>query len=354
MDDSHHSRPAKIPAQTQAQIQVSASISVPAPALRARRGERKLPRELPPLALRARRGRRGRPAELVADAAVYALLLAMSALFLYPLWQVAVASVSDPNIVLRNNGLILWPQGLQFDSYRIVFSNKNIGQGFANTVLYMVAGTAFQYVVTLMAAFVLSKKNVMGKKPILLYMMFTMYFSGGLIPHYLLISSLGLMNSRLALIIPYGVNVWNIIIMRTNFASIPDSLSEAAYMDGASDFSILFRVLLPLSGAVSAVLILFTAVFYWNMWFDPMIYMTDRAKYPLQSFLREILISNDTNQLLSGSARARVRRGLIRNDSFRTLVKYAIIIVSTVPILALYPFLQRYFIKGVMVGSLKE
>jgi putative aldouronate transport system permease protein len=233
-----------------------------------------------------------------------------------------------------------------------VFSNRNIGTGFLNTVLYMVVGTVFQYVILVLTAFPLSKKNAMLTKPLLFYLMFTMYFSGGLIPYYLLVNQLGLMNNWLALILPQGVNVWNIIIMRTQFVGIPDSLSEAAYIDGANDFSILMRVYIPLSGAVSAVLILFTAVAYWNMWFEPMIFLVDRSKYPLQSVLREILIDNNT-QMMAGGSRTGIRYNTLRDARFQTLVKYAIIVVGTVPILCIYPFAQKYFIKGVLVGSLK-
>jgi putative aldouronate transport system permease protein len=216
----------------------------------------------------------------------------------------------------------------------------------------MLAGTAFQYIITLITGFSLSKKSAMLNKPLLFFMMFTMYFGGGLIPTYLLLNKLGLMNNWLVLILPNGVNVWNIIIMRTHMQSIPDSLSEAARIDGANDASILFRVIFPLSGAVSAVLILFTAVSYWNMWFEPMIYLTERNKYPLQSILREILINNDSN-MLTGGLRTPVHIRQMKNQSFQTLVKYANIVVSTVPILVVYPFLQKYFIKGMLVGSLK-
>jgi putative aldouronate transport system permease protein len=168
----------------------------------------------------------------------------------------------------------------------------------------------------------------------------------------MLINNLGLINNRLALIIPYGVNTWNIIIMRTHYKSIPKSLTEAAYIDGANDFWILMRVFIPLSGAVSAVLVLFSGVNYWNMWFEPMIYLNERAKYPLQSMLREILI--DSQQVMVGSGTKPIRQEVSRNQFFETQVKYANIVISTVPILVLYPFLQKYFVKGVMLGSLKE
>lgn len=292
------------------------------------------------------------PAEKAADVFIYSLLSVMSIVFLYPLYQVFVASISDPRIVMQRNAIMLIPEGIQLEAYKIVLGNRNISTGFINTIYYMVLGTAFQYLITILTAYLLSKPRVMFKKPIILYFVFTMYFSGGLIPYFLLINNLGLMNNRLVLIIPYGVNIWNIIIMRTQFRNIPSSLSEAAYMDGANDFWILFRIFVPLSGAVTAVLVLFSAVSYWNMWFEPMIFLTERAKYPLQSMLREILIDN--TQVMAGAGRRQIRVDISRSYYFETLVKYANIIVSTVPILIMYPFLQKYFVKGVMIGSLKE
>ncbi|MDR2505226.1 MAG: carbohydrate ABC transporter permease [Oscillospiraceae bacterium] len=303
-------------------------------------------------AIGIKKKRRASRGERALDITICAILFVLSLIFLYPLWQVIVASVSDPNVVMKKAGMILFPEGWQVDSYKIVFDNRNIKSGFANTVLYMLAGTGFQYLITLISGFSMSKKNAMLNKPLLFFMMFTMYFGGGLIPTYLLLNKIGLMNNWLVLILPHGVNVWNIIIMRTHMQSIPDSLSEAAYIDGANDASILFKIIFPLSGAVSAVLILFTAVSYWNMWFEPMIYLTERNKYPLQSILREILINNDSNMLTGGLRNTQHIRQM-KNQSFQTLVKYANIVVSTVPILVVYPFLQKYFIKGMLVGSLK-
>lgn len=294
-----------------------------------------------------------RNGSLVADIIIYTFMAVLSLVFLYPLYQVVVNSISDPGVVATKNGLLLLPKGVHFEAYRVVFANKNIWIGFKNTVLYMVLGTSFQYLITVLTAYPLSIKGLSFKKPILIYFTITMYFGGGIIPYFILINNLGLMNSMWVLIIPAGVNVYNMIIMRTQFVNLPEELKEAAYIDGAGDGTILFRILLPLSGAVTAVLLLFTAVGYWNMWFEPMIYLTKREMYPLQSILREILIDNAA---IGQAGRAGVQTKLNKNidqAAVNALIKYANIIVCTVPILVVYPFAQKYFVKGVMVGSLK-
>lgn len=290
--------------------------------------------------------------ERICYALILVCLTALTLICLYPFYQVLVCSVSDPNIVMRKNSLLLWPEGFQLDAYRLVLQNKNLRSGFINTLRYLTLGTALQYLITTLAAYPLSLKDAMLKRPLMIYMTITMYFSGGLIPYYLLVNQLGMINTIWVLTVPGAISVWNCIIMRTQFLSIPSSLREAAIIDGAGDFTVLFRVMIPLSKAVSAVLILFTAVGYWNMWFDPMIYMTDRSGYPIQTILREILIDSN-EQTFSGAGQS--ASNLIRNDleAAKTLTKYANIIVCTVPILCVYPFAQKYFVKGVMVGSLK-
>lgn len=304
------------------------------------------------LRVKSKRRIRKTPAEILGDILIYITLIILSILFLFPLYQVLIASISEPRKVMQLRGVLWYPIDVHIEAYKIVFANHNIKIGFYNTVIYLVFGTAFQYLITILSAYTLAKDNLKLKKGIMFYFLTTMYFGGGLIPYYLLLNNIGLINNRLVLIIPYGVNVWNIIIMRTHFRSIPKSLIEAAYMDGANDFWILFRVLVPLSGAVSAVLILFCAVSYWNMWFEPMIFINERSKYPLQSMLREILI--DDQQVMAGAGKTKIRPGVSRNHFFKTQIKYANIIISTAPILVLYPFLQKYFVKGVMLGSLKE
>lgn len=294
-----------------------------------------------------------RSGSLVADVLIYALLAFLSIIFIYPLYQVTVNSISDPAVVATRNGLLLWPTGIQFDAYQVVFRNKNLWTGFKNTLVYMVLGTSLQYFVTLITAYALSLKDLRFKKGLMIYFTVTMYFGGGIIPYFLLITRLGLMNSMWVLIIPQACNVWNIILMRTQFVNLPGELKEAATIDGAGDVTMLFRIMLPLSGAVSAVLILFTAVGYWNMWFDPMIYLTKRSMYPLQSVMREILIDNAA-VAKAGAAGSNVKINRdVNQAAVNALIKYANIVVSTVPILCVYPFAQKYFVKGALVGSLK-
>lgn len=290
---------------------------------------------------------------VLSDVVIYFFLALLALACIYPLYQVIVCSISDPALVAKSNSLLLWPKGIHIEAYRVVFGNKNIHSGFRNTLLYMVLGTSLQYIVTVLTAYPLSIRGLKFKKILMVYFTITMYFGGGLIPYFLLINQLGLMNSIWVLIIPKAVNVWNIIIMRTQFSTLPDSLREAAIIDGAGDVRLLFSVLLPLSGAVSAVLILFTAVSYWNMWFDPMVYLTKRAMYPLQSVLREILIDNATvSRAGSAGTNAKIIHAA-NKAAVNTLIKYANIIVCTVPVLVVYPFAQKYFVKGVMIGSLK-
>lgn len=293
-----------------------------------------------------------RTGSLIFDIFLYVLMALLSIIFIYPLYQVLVCSISDPGIVATKNSLMLWPEGIHFDAYRVVFQNKNILIGFRNTFMYLVIGTSITYLMTVMMAYPLSIKNLYFKRPILFYFTFTMYFGGGLIPYFLLINNLGLMNTIWAIVLP-GISVYDMIILRTNFVNLPDELKEAAYIDGANDLHILVRIMIPLSTAVTAVLVLFSAVGFWNMWFPPMIYLTRRELYPLQSVLREILIDNAS---VAQAGRAGVATKLDRNtdkQAVGTLIKYANILVSTVPILVVYPFAQKYFVKGVMVGSLK-
>lgn len=266
---------------------------------------------------------------------------------LYPFLYVLFSSISDPGLLAKNTGVLYKPLGLTFKAYQLVFENPMIMIGYVNTIFYVVVGTAINIFLTSIGAYALSRKNVMLSKPIMMMIIFTMFFSGGLIPTYLLINELGMMNTRWSLIIPNAISVWNLIIMRTSFKGIPESLEESAKMDGANDFTILFRIILPLSLPVIAVMILFYGVGHWNSYFSAMIYLRDNSLWPLQLFLREILITNSTEGFITGVG------GGDRYPIGET-VKYATIIVATLPILFLYPFLQKYFVKGVMIGSIKE
>lgn len=265
---------------------------------------------------------------------------------IYPLLYVLFASVSDPLAIAAYRGVLLKPLGFSLDSYKAVINNPHIVLGYKNTLFYLVIGTALNIVLTSLGAYGLSRKNVLFRDVIMFGITFTMMFSGGLIPTYLTVRNIGLINSRWALILPSAVSAWNLIIMRTSFQAIPESLEESARLDGANDFVILFKVILPLSTAVIAVMVLFYGVRHWNSWFPAAIYLRGREKYPLQLILREILIQNSTDSMLTGAS----------SDDKMPIgetIKYATIIVSTLPILAAYPFLQKYFVKGVMVGAIK-
>lgn len=277
-------------------------------------------------------------------------MLLLMIICLYPLLYVLFASLSDPYELMKHNGILLKPLGFTLNGYKLVFNNPSIMKGFANTLFYVVVGTSISLLLTCMSAYVLSRKNLLLGKPLMLMVTITMFFSGGLIPFYLQVQRLGLMNSRWAIILPSAISVWNLIVMRTAFSSIPESLIESAKIDGANDFTVLFKIVIPVSKATLAVIGLFYAVTQWNSWFNAMIFLRDRSKYPLQLILREILIANDTREMMNlpkGSAQ------FIKADAYKTLIKYSTIIVSIIPILCVYPFLQKYFVKGVMIGSVK-
>lgn len=265
----------------------------------------------------------------------------------YPIWHVICASFSDGTKLMANSGAVLKPLGFSVSAYKEVLKNEMIVKGYANTLFVLVVGLSLNMLMTSVGAYCLSQKNVYWQKLAMKLIVVTMYFSGGLIPSYLLISkTLHMYDSLWALIIPSAINVYNLIIMRTSFQSIPTSLIESAKLDGASHLRILCRIVLPISKAILAVIALYYAVGIWNAWFGASIYISTRDKYPLQLVLREILIQNDVNSMSYDASQA---------DAFQIAetLKYAVIVVSTVPILCVYPFLQKYFTKGVMIGAVK-
>lgn len=277
------------------------------------------------------------------------LLLALVGLLcLYPLLYIVFASLSEPDRIMKHTGLLLGPLGFTFEGYELAFRNPNILTGYMNTIFYVVVGTALSLIVTAAGAFVTSRKDALLARPIMLGVVFTMYFSGGLIPLFLLVNNLGLYNTRTAIILVGLVNTWNLIVMRTSFLGIPDSLEESAKIDGAIPMTIFTRIYLPLSKPMLATMTLFYGVGNWNSWFNHMIYLQDRDKFPLQLIMREILIANDMSSMTNMST-----VGTYTNDMYQVLVKYAVVVIATLPILCIYPFLQRYFIKGVMVGAIK-
>jgi len=284
----------------------------------------------------------------------YILLSFITFACLYPVLYVIFASVSDPIQLQAHRGFLYKPLGFTLAGYKAVFKDSDIMTGYANTIFYVVVGVAVNMVFTILGAYVLSRKNLFWKKAIMIIVTITMFFGGGLIPFYLLVKNLGMENTRLALIIPYALNTWNMIIMRTGFESVPGELEEAAKVDGADHFFILTRVILPLSKAVCAVILLYYVVGAWNSWFPAMIFLRERQKFPLQLMLREILITNDTSQMQQGISMTVSGSGQFgETTAYRELIKYTTIVISTVPIMCFYPFIQKYFVKGVYVGSLK-
>ncbi|HEX2945395.1 MAG TPA: carbohydrate ABC transporter permease [Clostridia bacterium] len=277
------------------------------------------------------------------------LMIIIAFLCLAPFIHVLFASISDPALVNKNEDIILFPLGrISFHGYKLVFGNPSIGMGYLNTLFYVVIGTLVSLVLTVLGAYAFSRKQFMLRNALMFLATFTMLFNGGMIPNFLLVKNLGLIDSRWAIILPTAINVFNLIIMRTSFMQIPDSLEESARIDGAGDLVILVKIILPVSKAVIAVVVLFTAVSIWNSWFSSALYLNSRDKFPLQIILREILIQND----MSSTVGAGVNE-YFNVDLYKQLVKYCTIIVSTVPILCVYPFVQKYFVKGIMIGSLK-
>lgn len=265
---------------------------------------------------------------------------------LYPLIYIVSCSFSDPTLV-GNGDVWLWPKGLNIEGYKRVFQDENIMIGYGNTLFYTIVGTALNLAMTLPCGYAMSKSTMPGYRLIMLYMMIPMYFGGGLIPTYLLVKNLGLLDSRLVLLIMGAVSVYNMIICRTFFKGIPKDLEEAAVIDGCSQWRVFVQIVLPLSQALIGVMILYYAIGHWNSYFNAMIYVRDNAKKPLQLFLRQILIVESTSSaMMEGEA-------VYEAEKLKHLLKYAVIIVSSLPMMILYPFLQKYFNKGVLLGSIK-
>ena len=281
------------------------------------------------------------------DAANVALMFVLMAVTLYPMLYVLFASFSDPMLLANEKGVLLRPVGFSLAGYDMVFQNPQIWNGFKNTFLYVGVGTAFSLTSTALGAYTLSRRGLKWNKLILMMVVFTMFFSGGLIPLFLLVKGLGLINTLWAVILPNAISAYNLIVMRTFFQGISEELIESARMDGANDVIIFVRIVLPLSWAVMAVIGLFYAVSEWNSWFNASIFLRERSMYPLQLLLREILVQNQIDYSMISTTE-------MDSVMAKQMIKYSAIIVSTVPILFVYPFLQKYFVKGVMIGSLKE
>jgi putative aldouronate transport system permease protein len=270
------------------------------------------------------------------------------------MWHVLAASLSNPLELMKNMGMLFWPVGKPtLEGYKIVVNNPNIWSGYRNTLIILVLGLSINLFMTTLGGYVLSRRNVLWNKFLTIIIVFTMYFGGGLIPSYLLISKILNMNNTFwAVTIPGAISTYNMIICRTAFRGIPDSLEESARLDGANDLVILYRIIIPLSKSMLAVITLWYAVGHWNSWFSAMLYLQKAKLHPLQLILRQILISNDLGSMGNQEAIMGGSEDLVYMA--RQLVQYCTIIVATIPILVLYPFLQKYFVKGVMIGSVKE
>lgn len=273
-------------------------------------------------------------------------MIFMIAICLYPMIYVLFASLSNSDLLMAHKGILLKPLGINFEAYKAVMKNKLIFSGYRNTLFILIVGVSINLLMTSLGAYFLSRRNVKFKGFVMGLITVTMFFSGGLIPTYLTVKNLGLLNSLWSLILPSAINTYNLIILRTSFMSIPTTLEEAAQIDGAGHIRILFQIILPLSKSILAVMILYYGVGYWNAWFNASIYLDERKLFPLQLVLREILLANDTSAMTQGV-------GMADEISIAETVKYAVIIVSTLPILCIYPFMQKYFDKGVMIGALK-
>lgn len=285
---------------------------------------------------------------------VYFFLLLALVIVLYPLIYIVSASISNPHMV--NSGEMWFlPKGITLEGYKTLLGNNSIWRGYANTIYYTVLGTSINLLVTLPCAYALSRDDFYGRKAFTNFMIVTMFLSGGLIPSYLLIRSLGMLNTVWALVIPGAVSVYNVVVTRTFFQStIPKEMEEAAIVDGCSDFRLFLQIVLPLSTPIIAVMALFYGVGHWNSFFSALIYLSDKSMYPLQMVLREILILQDMSSNTVGSnVTAEVANMLYSKQQLAVVIKYGVMIVSSLPVIIIYPFLQKYFVKGMMVGSIK-
>ena len=281
--------------------------------------------------------------DIIMDTVIGVVLIIFALACLYPIWFVLMASFSDSTSVVMSRGLLLWPKNFSLKAYELVFQNKLFSTGFLNSIKLLAMSLPINLTLTVMCGYFLACNGMMFKKPIAYMIMFTMYFSGGMIPQYLNVKELGLYNTHWAIVLTGALSVYNCFICRTAIQSIPDGLRESAYLDGANDLQILFKVIIPLIKPTLAVLAMYYGVGTWNGWFKASIYLKENAMVPIQNVLRSVLIMGEDAGV----------EGAFVNEYAET-IKYAAIVVSTVPVLCVYPFLQKYFTKGVLVGAVKE
>ncbi len=275
------------------------------------------------------------------------VMLVLALIMFYPLWYVLVASLSNAMELVKYRGILVYPLDFTLDAYKMAFQNPLLLRSYGNTLFVVIVGVIINLLMTSFGAYFLSRKGIMFQKPIMIMIVITMFFSGGMIPFYFSVRDLGLDGSLWSLILPSAISTFNLIIMKTAFMAVPLSLEESARLDGANDPTVLFCVILPLTKATFAVIGLYYAVSHWNAWFHAMLFLDERTKYPLQLLLREILIQNNVSDMADTGNYTEL--GFISET-----IKYAIIIIATAPILCIYPFIQKYFTAGVMIGAVKE
>lgn len=281
--------------------------------------------------------------DIILDVVVYFIMILALIATAYPIWYVLVASFTTTSELMANPGIFLWPKEPVFGAYKNVFKDPLIVSGFLNTFKILILSLPLNIIMTVLCGYFMAGKSTMLKKPIIAMLLFTMFFSGGMIPAYLNIKSLGLYNTVWALVLPGAVSIYNSIICKTAIEGVPESLSESAYIDGASDWKIMTKIIMPLIKPTLAVLLLYYGVGHWNSWFSASIYLKANEDMPIQNILRALLLENAMSSAAEGDF----------YDPYAESIKYAAIVVSTAPILCVYPFLQRYFVKGVMIGAVK-
>lgn len=279
------------------------------------------------------------------DAANVCLMLFIALATVLPVWHLLVVSISDGHAVQTGKVLLL-PHQITWATYAKIFQDASILRAYKNTLYYTLLGTAINMAMSILCAYPLSKARLLGRKPLSVFVVIPMYVSGGMIPNYLLINNLGLINTVWALVLPGAISTYNMVIMRTFFKSLPDDLEESARIDGAGEWRILLKIVLPLSTPIIATMIMFYAVGHWNSFFSAIIYLNQKSLYPIQVLLRNIVIANETQEYIAETASSSM-------EIISTTIKYAVVMVVITPILCIYPFAQKYFVKGMLVGSLK-
>ena len=291
--------------------------------------------------------------DIIFDAITFIILTIIFIIVAYPLYFVVISSFSNPNAVASGD-VILYPVGINFDGYKKVFENKKVITGFINSIIYTICGVILDLSVTIPTAYALSRKDFYGQKFVMIYYLITMFVNGGMIPTYLVVKNCGLLNTMWAVILPGSMNVYNMIVAKTFFRSnLPNELLEAAKLDGCSNVKFFFSIAIPLSNALIAVMVLFFGVGQWNEYFNALLYFSDEKKFPLQLVLRSILIQNSMQLVTKNNLSGEAMKAIEKQRQTVELMKYSLIIISSIPVLVIYPFVQKHFVKGVMIGSVK-